>query len=58
MAAKKTKKKKVFRAATAVKAAARNVIGSPRATLRQTPKTKKSADKHKQTLSELLGSDE
>jgi len=50
----KKAKKKTFRAATAVKAAARNVIGSPRPTRQVTPKTEKSQEKHKPTLSDLL----
>jgi hypothetical protein len=54
----KKKAKKTFRAATAVKAAARNVIGSPKATRRETPKTKKSVEKHKPTLSKFLSQDE
>jgi hypothetical protein len=37
MAAKKAKKK-TFRASKAVKEIARNVIGSPKATIRETPK--------------------
>ena len=52
------KKKKAFRAATAVKSAARNVIGSPRPTVRETPATKKSKEKHKPTLNRLLSSTE
>jgi hypothetical protein len=54
MAAKKTGKKKIFRASKAVKEAARNVIGTPRATVRETPKTKKTHERHKPTLSDLL----
>ena len=54
----KSKKKKVFRAATAVKSAARNVIGSPRPTVRETPAKKKSQEKHKPTLSRLLSAGE
>jgi hypothetical protein len=50
----KRKKKKVFRASAAVKSAARNVIGSPRPTVREIPKTKKSQEKHKPTLGTLL----
>jgi hypothetical protein len=57
MAAKRAKKK-TFRASKAVKEVARNLIGSPRATVREVPKTKKPGAKHKQTLSDLLGSDE
>jgi hypothetical protein len=55
---KSKKKKKKFRAATAVKSAARSVIGSPRPTIRQTPATKKSQEKHKPTLSDLVSSSE
>jgi hypothetical protein len=58
MAAKKTGKKKVFRASKAVKEAARNVIGTPRATVRETPKTKKPQQRHKRTLSDLLNTDD
>jgi len=54
----KRAKKKKFRAATAVKSAARNVIGSPRPTRRETPITKKSQEKHKPTLSDLLSRNE
>jgi len=50
----KKAKKKTFRAATAVKSAARNVIGSPRPTRQFTPKTKKSQEKHKPNLNDLL----
>ncbi len=57
MAAKKRKLKK-FTAAKAVKEVARNVIGSPRPTVRELPKSKKSGDKHKKTLSDLLSSEE
>jgi hypothetical protein len=57
MAPKKAKKK-IFRASKAIKEAARNVIGSPRATVRETPKTKKPIQKHKPTLTDLLSSDE
>jgi hypothetical protein len=55
---KQSKKKKPFRAATAVKSAARNVIGSPRPTRQVTPKTEKSQEKHKPTLRSLLSTDE
>jgi hypothetical protein len=54
----KRSKKKIFRATTAVKSAARNVIGSPPATRQETPKTKKSQDKHKTTLGRLLSENE
>ena len=57
MAAKKRKMEK-FTAAKAVKEVARNVIGSPRPTVRELPKSKKSGDKHKKTLSDLLSSEE
>jgi len=56
--AKRTKKRKTFSAATAVKSAARNVIGSPRPTRRETPKTEKSPKKYKPTLGTLLSQDE
>jgi len=52
------KKKKTFKASTAVKSAARNVIGSPKPTIREVPKVRKSADKHKPTLGDLLSHDE
>ena len=55
---KRTKKKKKFSAATAVKSAARNVIGSPKPTRQQTPKTQNSQEKHKPTLGTLLSQDE
>ncbi len=55
--AKKAKKKK-FQAATAVKSAARNVIGSPRPTRKLTPVTQKSQEKYKPTLGKLLSTDE
>lgn len=54
----KRPKKKTFRAATAVKSAARNVIGSPRPSRPVTPKTEKSQEKHRFTLNRLLSSDE
>lgn len=54
----KKKKKKVFRASKAVKAAARNVIGTPKATVRQTPKPVKAREKHKTTLGDLLSEDQ
>ncbi len=57
MSAKK-KKKKTFRAAKAVKEVARNLIGSPRPTVRELPKSKRTGDKHKKTLSDLLSSEE
>lgn len=55
---KKKGKKKIFRAATAVKSAARNVIGSPKPTKRETPKTKQNKEKHKETFGDMLASDE
>jgi hypothetical protein len=58
MAPSKPKKKKTFRASKAVKEVARNLIGSPRATLREVPKTKKTLPKHKPTLRDLLDSDD
>jgi hypothetical protein len=48
------KKQKRFTAEKAVKSAARNVIGSPKPTQRETPKTKKRVEKHKPTLTDLL----
>lgn len=57
MAAKR-KKKKTFTATKAVKEVARNVIGSPRPTVRELPKSKKTGDKHKKTLGDLLSTDE
>jgi hypothetical protein len=57
MTAKKAKKK-TFRALKAVKEAARNVIGSPKATVRQTPKTQKVREKHKTTLKDFLNSED
>jgi len=55
---KRKSRRKKFNASTAVKSAARNVIGSPRPTIRETPVTKKSQEKHKPTLSDLLSSGE
>jgi hypothetical protein len=54
----KKKVRRKFSAATAVKSAARNVIGSPPATRQETPKTKKTKEKHKPTLGDLLGKDD
>jgi hypothetical protein len=52
------RKKKVFRATKAVKAAAREQIGSPPAT-RLVPDRKKQGDqKHKPTLGKILGEGE
>lgn len=59
MAAKK-RKPKPFRAATAVKAAARKVVGTPPAT-RTAPdvtKRKSSKEKYKPTMQDLLSSEE
>ena len=55
MAAKK-RKPKPFRAASAVKAAAREAIGTPPPTRAQPAdkKRKTKSDKHKKTLGELL----
>ena len=55
---KRTKKKKKFSAATAVKSAARNVIGSPKPTRRDELKPHNSQEKHKPTLGTLLSQDE
>jgi hypothetical protein len=55
---KKKSKKKTFRAAKAVKQAARNVIGSPKPTKREVPKTKQAGQKHKPTLRKLLSEDD
>jgi hypothetical protein len=52
------KKKKAFRASKAVKSAARNVIGSPRPTRRQTSKKEKTVEKHKPTFGNLLTRDD
>ena len=52
------KKKRTFKASKAVKEVARNVIGSPRPTVRETPKTKRHVQKYKKTLSDLLSSEE
>ena len=57
MAAKKGKKK-TFSSAKAVKEVARNVIGSPRPTVRETPKSKRHVPKYKKTLKDLLTSEE
>jgi hypothetical protein len=59
MAAKK-RKPKAFRAATAVKAAARKVVGTPPATRTEPDVTKRksSKEKHKPTLQDLLTRDE
>jgi hypothetical protein len=59
MAAKK-RKPKPFRAATAVKAAARKVVGTPPATRTEDDLTKRkvSKEKHKPTLQDLLTGEE
>ena len=54
----KKAKKKTFRAATAVKSAARNVIGSPRPTRQLKSKKENSQEKHKKTLNDFLTRDE
>jgi hypothetical protein len=54
----KKAKKRVFRASTAVKSAARNVIGSPPPTKREIPKNKKSQEKHRPTLGKFLSQNE
>ena len=58
MAAKK-RKPKPFRAATAVKAAARNVLGAPPPTRAEpsSPKRKPARDKHKKKLEEWIAGD-
>ena len=58
MAAKK-RKPKPFRAATAVKAAARKVLGAPPPTRAEPagPKRKQSKEKHKPKLEDLLRED-
>jgi len=57
IAARKMAKKRVkrFQAVKAVKAAARERIGSPPPTRRQPPGKPRSAEKHKATLGKLLG---
>jgi len=56
----KAKKKKVFRAVTAVKALARERIGEPRPgqVVPDTKKKTKESEKHKPTLSQLLQDNE
>jgi hypothetical protein len=58
MAAKK-RKPKPFRAATAVKAAARNVVGAPPPTRAEpsSPKRKSANEKHKPKLEDLIERD-
>ncbi len=51
---RKKKKPKPFRAVTAVKSAAREHIGAPPPTRRQSDITKKAKPKHKATLGEIL----
>lgn len=48
------KKRQVFRASKAVKAAAREQIGSPQPTRVVPDRKKKAREKHKSTLSKLL----
>jgi len=50
----KPRKPKPFRAASAVKAAAREAIGSPPPTRAQPTERKPKAEKHKPTLGKLL----
>jgi hypothetical protein len=57
MAARKKRKKK-FRAVTAVKEAAREAIGTPPPTRTEEPKTNKQREKHKPTFGKLLSGDE
>ena len=52
------RKPKPFRATTAVKSAAREVIGAPPPTKRVPDQTKKSTEKHKPTLRQLLDNGE
>jgi hypothetical protein len=56
----KTKKKKVFRAVTAVKALARERIGEPRPgqVVPDAKKKTKASEKHKPTLGRLLKEEE
>jgi hypothetical protein len=59
MVAKK-KKPKPFRAATAVKAAARNVVGTPPPTRAEPADTRRkpARDKHKKKLAEWIAGDQ
>jgi hypothetical protein len=59
MAAKKAKKK-VFSAVKAVKANARERVGQPKPerVIVDTPRAQKRKTKHKQTIAEILSSDE
>ncbi|MGH9649981.1 MAG: hypothetical protein ACRD3I_05865 [Terriglobales bacterium] len=52
---KKRKKPKAFRAVKAVKAAAREQVGTPPATRRVPDRKKQRREKHKPTLGRLLG---
>jgi len=54
----KRKKPKPFRAVDAVKAAAREKIGSPPPTRREPDLKKESRQKHKPTLGKLLGDEQ
>ncbi len=51
----KPRKPKPFRASSAVKAAAREAIGTPPPTRAQPTERKQKADKHRPTLGKLLG---
>lgn len=53
----KKKKPKPFRAVTAVKALAREVVGTPPPTRRKEASTRKKRAKHKPTLGKLLSED-
>jgi hypothetical protein len=50
----KKKKPKPFRAVTAVKALAREIVGTPPATRRKDSTNRPGRDKHKPTLGKLL----
>jgi hypothetical protein len=54
----KKRKRKTFRAVTAVKAAAREKLGMPPPTRRQPDPKKQKQEKHKPTLGELLSDKE
>lgn len=60
MAAKKRAKKKTFSVVKAVKANARDRVGQPRPerVIEAVPREQKHKSKHKNTLTELLGSEE
>jgi hypothetical protein len=53
----KKKKLKPFRAVTAVKALAREVVGTPPATRRKDSTNRPRRDKHKPTLGKMLSED-